>query len=58
VEAPVRFTLTIKKRNLLTAYNSEEEDPEEYSFPLTLKFKNKSPGSSSPAINGPTNGIS
>jgi len=36
----------------------EEEDPEEYSFPLTLKLKNKSPGSQSPALNGPVNGIS
>jgi len=39
----------------------EEEDPEEYPFPLTLKLKNKSPGPSSPATNGPivpVNGIS
>jgi len=36
----------------------EEEDPEDYPFPLTLKLKNKSPGPSSPALNGPVNGIS
>ncbi|TID23114.1 gb [Venturia nashicola] len=36
----------------------EEEDADEYSFPLTLKLKAKSLGSSSPALNGSTNGLS
>jgi len=39
--------------------SSEEEDPEDYPFPLTLKLKKgATSGPNSPGLNGPINGAS
>ena len=42
-------------RTLLIMHNSEEEDPDEYPFPLTLRAK-RSTGPTSPADGVITNG--
>jgi hypothetical protein len=45
---------------MLTRPNSEEEDPDEIPFPLTLKQKKGSEpksGPASPGLNGSTNGL-
>ena len=55
MEATVSFT-SIRIIDLLTKC-SDEEDPEEYHFPLTLKLKKgASSGPNSPGLNGPING--
>lgn len=57
METSVSDAPLIVMRCVLTIDDSEEEEPEEYAFPLTLKKKGSGPNSPAPMTGGPNGAL-